>query len=389
MTSRRDFLNLAMKGSALAAAAALMPEVASAASNAGKEGTMDRARSGTKSSSRGHYRPPFKFGLGGVPLGNEFSVVTDEDANAIIEAAWSAGVRYYDMAPWYGLGLAERRFGHFLHNKKRSEYVVSSKVGKLLKASKNAHNRELFPFSPSPNDVVFDYTGPGVRRSIEDSLQRLGIDSLDIVFVHDISSDNKLLPTPWEEQFKIATTGAFPELTRMREEGIIKGWGIGVNTPEPILRVLEVADPDVCLLASQYSLIDHQNALNNVFPTVRRKNASLVIGSALNAGFISGSPRYNYGQDSYKIPAAYIEKRKRLREVAGNHGVDLRTAALQFSASPDVAAALVVGVSREHQILEDYTSMQTRIPTEFWAELKSQNLIEPNAPTPAEVMAAR
>jgi len=330
-----------------------------------------------------HYKPRYNFGMGGVPLGNEFSVVTDEDANAILEAAWSAGIRYYDMAPWYGLGLAERRFGYFLHNKKRSDYIVSSKVGKLLKASKAAHNRDLFPFSSSPNDVAFDYTGPGTRRSIEDSLQRLGIDSLDIVFVHDISPDNKLLPTPWQEQFKIATTGAFPELTRMREEGIIKGWGIGVNTPEPILRVLEVADPDVCLLASQYSLIDHKNALNNVFPVVREKHASLVIGSALNAGFISGSPRYNYGEDSYKILPAYIEKRSKLREVAASHGVDLRTAALQFSTAPDVAAALVVGVSREHQVLDDYTSMQTKIPAEFWAELKSRNLIEPNAPTPA------
>jgi D-threo-aldose 1-dehydrogenase len=109
-----------------------------------------------------------------------------------------------------------------------------------------------------------------------------------------------------------------------------------------------------------------------------------VIGSSLNAGFISGSPRYNYGKDSYKIPAAYIEKRRKLREVAGNHGVDLRTAALQFSAAPDVAAALVVGVSREQQILEDYTSMHTKIPAEFWAELKTQNLIEQNAPTPVD-----
>ncbi len=169
----------------------------------------------------------------------------------------------------------------------------------------------------------------------------------------------------------------------MREEGIIKGWGLGVNSPEPILQVLEVADPDVCLLASQYSLIDHKNALNNVFPAVRRKNVSFLIGSSLNAGFISGSPRYNYGKDSYKISAAYIEKRKKLRDIAANHGVDLRTAALQFSAAPDVAAALVVGVSREHQILEDYTSMQTKIPAEFWTDLKSQNLIEQNAPTPA------
>jgi len=336
------------------------------------------------SGSNVHYKLPFKFGLGGVPLGNEFAVVTDKDAYAILEAGWSAGIRYYDVSPWYGLGLAERRYGNFLHGKKRSEYVISSKVGKLLKASRTAKNRELFPFSPSPNDVIFDYTAAGVRRSIEDSLQRLGIDSLDIAFVHDISSDNKLLSTNWQEQFEIAAKGAFPELTRMREEGLIKGWGIGVNTPEPILRVLREADPDVCLMASQYSLIDHKNALKQLFPAVRSKNASLVVGSSLNAGFISGSPRYNYGKESYKIPPKFLEKRKQLREVAANHGVDLRTAALQFSASPDVAAALIVGASSEQQILADYTSMQTKIPADFWAELKAQQLIEQDAPTPGE-----
>ena len=382
MNTRREFLNLAVKGSTITAAAAYLLTTASAQDNTGDSRSMDIMKNKT-SSGNVHYKPPFKFGLGGVPLGNEFAVVTDKDAYAIMEAAWSAGVRYYDVSPWYGLGLAERRYGSFLHNKNRSEYVISSKVGKLLKASKTAKNREYFPFSPSPNDVIYDYTASGTRRSIEDSLQRLGIDSLDIAFVHDISADNKYLPTSWLEQFEIAEKGAFPELTRMREEGLIKGWGIGVNTPEPILRVLQVADLDVCLLASQYSLIDHKNALNQVFPAVRQRNASLVIGSSLNAGFISGSPRYNYGKEAYKIPAEFLEKRKRLREVAGNHGVDLRTAALQFSASPDVAAALIVGASSEQQILADYTSMQTKIPSEFWAELKAQNLIEQNAPTPA------
>jgi len=382
MSTRREFLNLAVKGSAMTVAAALLPGNASAQGNTSDGRSMNSMSNNTSSGSNVHYKPPFKFGLGGVPLGNEFAVVPDKDAYAILEAAWSAGVRYYDVSPWYGLGLAERRYGSFLHNKKRSEYVISSKVGKLLKASRTAKNSELFPFSPSPNDVIFDYTSSGVRRSIEDSLQRLGIDSIDIVFVHDISPDNKLLSTSWQEQFDIAAKGAFPELTRMREEGLIKGWGIGVNTPEPILRVLREADPDVCLMASQYSLIDHKNALNQLFPEVRRKGASLVVGSSLNAGFISGSPRYNYGKDSYKIPTEFLEKRKQLREVAANHGVDLRTAALQFSASPDVAAALVVGASSEQQVLADYTSMQTKIPSEFWADLKAQKLIEQNAPTP-------
>jgi D-threo-aldose 1-dehydrogenase len=379
MHTRREFFGVTLKGATMTAATGLLAKAAFATGT--NDNTSEQSSGGEYNR---HYRPPFKFGMGGVPLGNEFSYVTDEDAYATIEAAWNAGVRYFDMAPWYGLGLAERRYGTFLHNQERSQYVLSTKVGKLLKASKTAKNKGYFPFSPSPNDVVFDYTASGIRRSIEDSLQRLGIDSIDIAFVHDLSSDNKLLPTPWQEQFEIARKGAFPELTRMREEGLIKGWGIGVNTPEPILRLLEVADPDICLLASQYSLINHENALNQVFPAARVKNVTFVIGSSLNAGFLSGSSRYNYGKESYKIPTAYIEKRSRLLEVAANHGVDLRTAALQFSATPDVASALVVGCRTEQQILADYTSMQTKIPAEFWAELKAQNLIERNAPVPQE-----
>jgi D-threo-aldose 1-dehydrogenase len=382
MNTRREFLSIAITGSAVAAARTLLPGAASAAemNNTMVEGSNMGQQAG--SANNGRYKPPFRFAMGGVPLGNEFEFVTDEEAYATIEAAWNAGVRYYDMAPWYGLGLAERRYGNFLHNKHRSDYVLSTKVGKLLKASTTAKDKRYFPFSPSPNDVVYDYTASGVRRSIEDSLQRLGVDSIDIAFVHDISPDNKYLPTSWTEQFAIAQKGAFPELIRMREEGLIKGWGVGVNTPEPILRLFEVADPDVCLLASQYSLIDHKNALNQVFPAARASKVSFVVGSSLNAGFLSGSPRYNYGKESYKIPPAFLEKRRRLREAADNYGVDLRTAALQFSAAPDVAAALVVGCRSEQQILADYTSMQTKIPAEFWVQLKVQNLIEQNAPVP-------
>lgn len=329
-----------------------------------------------------HYKPPVRFGLGGVPIGNEFAVITEKEAYATLDAAWSAGVRYYDTSPWYGLGLCERRFGNFLHTKNRGDYVLSSKVGKLLKASRQNNAKEYFAFTPSPNDVFFDYTADGVMRSVEDSLQRLGVDALDIVFVHDLSPDNRYLPSPWEEQFEIARKGAFHALTRMREEGIIKGWGLGVNRPEPILRLLDVADPDVCLLASQYSLIDHKNALQHVFPEARAKGVSFVVGSSLNAGFISGSQRYNYGKENYKIPQPIIEKRERLRQVAGRHGVDLRTAALQFAATPDIASALVVGAASEQQIVADYSSMQVKIPAEFWAELKERMLIELDAPVP-------
>ncbi|WP_461319720.1 aldo/keto reductase [Bradyrhizobium barranii] len=279
------------------------------------------------------FKPEFRFGLGGVSLGNEFNKHTDKEAEATLEGAWAMGVRYFDVAAWYGFGLSERRFGHFLHNQKREDYLLSSKVGKLFKASKNNKHADFYPLSDSPNDIIFDYTADGVRRSIEDSLQRLGVDSLDVAFVHDISPDFAFFPNGWEEQYEIARKGAFPALSKMRDEGIIRAWGIGVNTPLPILKVMEDADPDVCLCARQYSLIDHASAVNELFPVVRKKNVSLVIGSSLNAGFISGSPRYNYGKENFKIPAAFIEKREKLRTIASRYGVDLRTAALQFSAA--------------------------------------------------------
>ncbi|WP_426426254.1 aldo/keto reductase [Bradyrhizobium genosp. A] len=322
------------------------------------------------------------FRTGGVSLGNEFNKHTDREADATLEAAWQIGVRYFDVALWYGFGLAERRFGRLLHGKNRADYLLSSKVGKLFKASKNNGHAEIYPLSDSPNDVVFDYTADGVRRSIEDSLQRLGVDSLDIAFVHDISPDFAFFPNGWEEQYEIARKGAFPALSKMRDEGIIRAWGIGVNTPLPILKVMEDADPDVCLCARQYSLIDHASAVNELFPVARRKNISLVIGSSLNAGFISGSPRYNYGKENFRIPSAAIEKRDKLRAVADRFGVDLRTAALQFSAAPDVAVALVVGARSDRQIMEDWNSLRTKIPPQFWAELKQRGLIEADATLP-------
>src|ERR1700735_2387516 len=179
MTSRRDFVGIATVGYVFAAGGLMAAPRGFAASE-----NDTQSVAGQRS---GKYVPPIKVGLGGVPLGNEFEVVTDEDAHKTLDAAWSAGVRYYDVSPWYGLGLAERRFGNYLHNKNRDEYVLSSKVGKLLKASRQNNAKSNFPFSPSPNNVVFDYTADGVRRSVEDSLQRLGVSNLDIVFVHDIS----------------------------------------------------------------------------------------------------------------------------------------------------------------------------------------------------------
>jgi D-threo-aldose 1-dehydrogenase len=334
--------------------------------------------------ARQRFRPPYDFGLGGVAIGNEFQFTTDDLAHATLAAAWDAGVRYFDTSPWYGLGLCERRYGRFLSTRTRSEFVISSKVGKLLKASRDNEAKKYFPFTTSPNTPHFDYTADGVRRSIEDSLQRLGLDRLDIVFVHDLSPDNKYLPDDWETLWKVAEKGAFPELTRMRDEGLIDGWGMGVNSPEPILRCLETQDSDVHLLASQYSLIDHDNAAAEVFPKAREAGVSFVVGSALNAGFLGGASRYNYGEENSLIDAEKQKKRAKLREIADRHGVDLVAAALQFSKAPDVVSSLIVGCGRPEEILEDHAALRVKVAPQFWAELRTQGVIHPDAPIPGE-----
>jgi D-threo-aldose 1-dehydrogenase len=329
------------------------------------------------------YCPPHNFGLGGVAIGNEFQFATDEQAEATLAAAWDAGVRYFDVSPWYGLGLAERRFGRFLARKPRGEFVLSSKVGKLLRASRNNEAKTFFPFTTSPNTPHFDYTAGGVLRSIEDSLQRLGLDRLDIVFVHDLSPDNKYLPDTWDAVWAVAEEGAFPALTRLREEGVIDAWGMGVNCPQPILRCLEVADSDLHLLASQYSLIDHANAVEQVFPKARDAGVSFVVGSALNAGFLGGAARYNYGEENTLIPDEKRERLASLRAIAGRHGVDMVAAALQFSLAPDVASALIVGTASPAHILADHAALRAKIAPAFWEELRSSGVLHPGAAVPA------
>jgi D-threo-aldose 1-dehydrogenase len=329
------------------------------------------------------YRPPHDFGLGGVAIGNEFEFAIDEQAEATLAAAWDAGVRYFDVSPWYGLGLAERRFGRFLARKPRSEFVISSKVGKLLRASRDNEAQKYFPFTTSPNTPHFDYSADGVLRSIDDSLQRLGLDRLDIVFVHDLSPDNGFLPEDWEALWPVAESGAFPALSRLRDEGVIDAWGMGVNCPQPILRCLERADSDIHLLASQYSLVDHANAVESVFPKAREKGVSFVVGSSLNAGFLGGEPRYNYGEGNTLIPEEKRKKIAKLREAAVKYGVDLVAAALQFSAAPDVASALIVGTAKPDQILADHAALKAKIPPEFWSELRSNGLIHADAAIPA------
>lgn len=318
-----------------------------------------------------------KFGLGGVAIGNGFRVSPDEEAESALQASWENGVRYFDTSPWYGLGLSEQRFGHFLDDKKPDDYVISTKIGRLLVP--DAKFRHGMWKGDLAFNYKYDYSAEGTRRSVEDSLQRMGIPSIDVVFIHDLSPDNEDMKDKWTEYFAKAEKGAMKELAKMKEEGMIKAWGMGVNTPDPILKCLEVAEPDVFLAATQYSLIDHEKALNGIFPSCEKRGVSLVMGAPLNSGFLAGVDRYNYRTE---IPKEHFEKRDKISKIAKAHGTDLRTAALQFTAAPSVVAATIPGARNAKQAQENAASMKAKIPADFWKELKAEKLIAENAPVP-------
>ncbi len=239
--------------------------------------------------------------------------------------------------------------------------------------SKGGMWKDVPPFSP-----VIDYSASGARRSVEDSLQRLGVESIDIVFIHDLSPD--FLKDKWTEHFETARKGAMVELAKMKEEGLIKAWGLGVNTLPPILKTMEVAEPDIFLAACQYSLVHHEESVEKLLPAVAEKNVSLLIGAPLNFGFLAGRDRYNYGGT---IPDGMLEKRAAIKKVCDAHKVDLRVAALQFSNAPKAVTAVIPGARNAEQATENAKALETAIPADFWAELKSEKLISASAETPA------
>ncbi|GLB50426.1 aldo/keto reductase [Neptunitalea lumnitzerae] len=319
-----------------------------------------------------------KHGIGGVGFGNGWHENSNQQIEETLDAAWNSGVRYFDTSPWYGLGLSERRLGHYLFDKKREDYILSTKVGRILEPNDS--------FTPNPDLLWkgrlnfkhrYDYTADGVRRSVEDSLHRIGLSSIDVVFVHDLSPGNDKDLGGWEKQFEIAQKGAFPELTKMREEGIIKAWGMGVNEPDPILKCLEVADPDIMLVAIQYSLVYHKQALNETFPAMDKKNVKAVIGGPINAGFLANRERFNYGGD---MPKEMVKKRDKINDIVKQYNVDLRTVALQFCAAHPTVSSVIPGASLPEQAIANAKSFDVKVPADLWAELKDAKLIEQNAP---------
>ncbi|MDN3594573.1 aldo/keto reductase [Zunongwangia endophytica] len=374
MANRRKFIQKSLLGSAGILAA---PSII----NAAHKTTAPIPSAKIKNNHlREKFKPEWKFGMGGVAAGNGFHVNSDEQIRNAMDAAWNSGVRYYDTSPWYGLGISERRMGSYLFNKNREDFVLSTKVGRVLTPDPNFELPGALWKGKLNMNYEYDYSAEGTRKSVEQSLHRLGLAYLDIVFIHDLSPDNPdFSRSDYEKYFEQAKNGAMPELTKMREEGLIKAWGLGVNTTEPILETIKVADPDIFLSAKQYSLIYHEDDLNNVFPVCEREGISIVVGAPFNSGFLAGKDRFDYSKD---IPEEYLEKRAELQKVADKHQVDLATAALQFCAAPAVVSSVIPGASSAQQSSANAESMDVKIPKAFWAELKAKGLIAENAPEP-------
>lgn len=327
--------------------------------------------------SGSRYRPPGPLGCGGAPLGNLFARVEEDEAVRVLDLAWNEGIRHFDTAPFYGFGLSEHRFGQKLRQQPRDGFMLSTKVGRILEPLADAvtvPERSGF-VGGLPFQARFDYSADATRRSLEDSLQRLGLARIDIVYIHDVGEDTH--GPDWMTHFNAAMAGAAPVLTRMREEGIIRGWGLGVNRVAPCLLALEQADPDVFLAAGRYTLLD-TSSLDTLLPRCRERGVSVVVGGPYNSGLLTGGNMYDYVQ----APPPLIARRDAIAAICGRHGVDLRAAALQFCTAHPVVAAAIPGARDSTEMQQNVDLMRVTIPVDLWSELKSAKLIPDHAPTP-------
>lgn len=326
-----------------------------------------------------------QLGFGAAPLGNMFRNIPEAEALATVKAAWDQGVRYFDTAPLYGAGLSEMRLGEALAGYRRDDYVLSTKVGRvILDEIEDAGARDLgekggvFAFG-RPNKIINDYSADATLRSIEDSLKRLKMDRLDIVWVHDVAQD--FYGDEWLSVFETARKGAFRVLDRLRDEGVIKAWGLGVNRVEPCELLLDLSEtkPDGFLLAGRYSLLDHERALQRLMPAAVAKNVEIVAGGPYSSGVLAGGANFEYQKASPEI----LAKVERIKAVAARHNVSVKAAALQFVLANPVVAAVIPGASKPERIAEDHAAVKEAIPADFWRELREQGLVAPNAPLPA------
>ncbi|MEV4429402.1 aldo/keto reductase [Streptomyces sp. NPDC049602] len=312
-----------------------------------------------------------ELAFGAAGIGNLFIPVTDAQAEQAVSAAWESGVRYFDTAPHYGLGLSERRLGAALRGLPRDEYVLSTKVGRLLRPRKEATGDDLANgFAvPATHERVWDFTADGVRGSLEASLERLGLDRIDIVYLHD--------PDDHAEQ---ALEEAYPALEALRAEGVVGAIGVGMNQAQLPARFVRETDIDTVLLAGRYSLLD-QRGLVDLLPLAAERGVGVVVGGVFNSGLLA-DPRPGATFDYATAPDDVLARALALKTVCEDHGVPLRAAALRFPFGHRAVKSVLVGARSAAEAQDAAAMLRTHVPAALWAELKERGLLPADVPTP-------
>jgi D-threo-aldose 1-dehydrogenase len=317
------------------------------------------------------------LGLGCAQLGGLFEPMAEDDALALVDAAWDLGIRYFDTAPYYGFTLSERRLGAALRTRPRDAYVISTKVGRLMRPDAGVRPGECGWAAPLPFRPHYDYTHDGILRSHEDSLQRLGLDRVDILYVHDIGrvTHGDRHGHYWNQ---LTEGGGFRALQRLRDEGAIKGFGLGVNEWEVVADALDVCALDCVLLAGRYTLLE-QASLAPLMDRCTRAGTSVVIGGPFNSGILAGTNKFNY-EDA---PAAVVERVRAIAAVCRAFDVPLPAAALQFPMAHPAVVSCIPGAQTIAQLRQNAHWASQPLPVALWAALRSAGLLDPDAPVPA------
>ncbi|HZF16119.1 MAG TPA: aldo/keto reductase [Steroidobacteraceae bacterium] len=319
------------------------------------------------------------LGFGSAPLGNYLRPLSEEESDTILAAAWSSGLRYFDTAPLYGLGLSEMRVGRLLKGKQRSDYTLSTKVGRLLEpCAENEVNGVIFVNTPQVR-FIYDYSYDAVMRSYEESRKRLGIDRFDILLVHDVDAFCHGSRAASEERIQeLISKGGWRALDELRSSGAVAAIGAGVNEWEPCARLLELVDPDLFLLAGRYTLLE-QAPLDTLLPQCARRGVGIVIGGPYNSGILAGKPTYNYST----IPPEIVERVRKLDAVCRRHQVPMPAAALQFVLANPLIVSVIPGSQSVAEHEQNFAMLDVSIAPAFWKDLKGQGLLHPDAPVPA------
>ncbi|SAL76363.1 aldo/keto reductase [Caballeronia arvi] len=319
------------------------------------------------------------MGFGAAQIGNFGKAMSDEEAAMVIDAAWDAGIRYFDTAPSYGHGLSEARCGQGLRWRPRDQFVLSTKVGRLLKPRKRSEIRFGAWVDGLPFEWHFDYGYDGTLRSIEDSLQRMGLERIDIALIHEIDEYTHGERQP--EVFEEAMKGSARALLRLRDEGVVSAIGVGVNECSVAQAAIERADFDCVLLAGRYTLLE-QDALDSFLPLCVQRDVSVIVGGGYNSGILATGAipgaRYNYAAADDRI----MERVRRIERVCETYGVPLKSAALQFILAHPAIPSIIPGVRSVGQLEANVQTFKADIPPDFWDELRRQELIRTDAPTP-------